>query len=47
MLKGDYLEKIKSVGFKVKILSETKNLTEQQTCELDFESLNIEATKSN
>ena len=46
LLKGDYLEKIKSVGFKVKILSETKNLTEQQTCELDFESLNIEAIKS-
>ena len=45
LLKDDYLGKIKSAGFKVRILSETKNFSEQLTGEFDFESLKIEATK--
>jgi arsenite methyltransferase len=46
LLKDDYLEKIKNAGFKVNILSETRNLNVEHTNDLDFESLNIEATKS-
>jgi len=44
-LKDDYLDTIKNAGFKVKVLSEVRTISEQQTDEIAFENLNIEARK--
>jgi len=45
LLKDDYLEKIKSAGFQVNILSENKEISKQQYRGIALESLAIEATK--
>ena len=45
LLKGDYLKKIKDAGFKVKILSEDKNISKKQYQGIPLESLKIEAIK--
>lgn len=45
LLKGDYLNKIKSAGFSVRILSENKNVSKEQYGGINLESLTVEATK--
>ena len=45
LLKEDYLNKIKSVDFKVSILSENKEISKQQYQGIALESLMIELTK--
>ncbi len=45
LLKEDYLMKIKSAGFKVKILSEDKKISKKQYQGIPLESLKIEAIK--
>lgn len=45
LLKEDYLDKIKSVGFNVRILSENKEISKEQYNGINLESLTIEATK--
>ncbi len=45
LLKEDYLNKIKSVGFDVRILSENKEISKEQYNGIALESLMIEATK--
>ena len=44
-LKDDYRDTIKNAGFKVKVLSEVRTISEQQTDGIAFENLNIEARK--
>jgi SAM-dependent methyltransferase len=46
LLKQDYLDKIKQAGFKVKVLSEDKEISKTQYNGLALESIKIEATKS-
>ena len=46
LLKEDYLKKIKDAGFKVKILSEDKNISKKQYQGIPLESLKIEAQKN-
>jgi ArsR family transcriptional regulator len=45
ILRDDYLEIIKSVGFEVKAISEDREISERQYNGLKLESLKIEATK--
>ncbi len=45
LLKEDYLEKIKSVGFNVRILSENKEISKQQYQGIALESLTVELIK--
>lgn len=45
LLKDDYLKIIKDTGFKVKILSEDKDISKRQYQGISLESLKIEATK--
>jgi hypothetical protein len=45
LLKQDYIEKIGQAGFKVKVLSEDKEISERQYDGLALESIKIEATK--
>lgn len=45
LLKDDYIEIIKAAGFKVKILSEDKDISKRQYNGIPLESLKIEATK--
>ena len=45
LLKQDYLEKMGQAGFKVKVLSEDKEISERQYNGLALESIKIEATK--
>jgi arsenite methyltransferase len=45
LLKEDYLEKIKSAGFNVRILHENKEISKQQYQGIALESLMLEATK--
>ena len=45
LLKEDYLRKIKEVGFKVNILRENKEISEQQYNGIALESLMVEAIK--
>jgi len=45
LLKDDYLEIIKSAGFKVKILTEDKDISKKQYQGLPLESLKVEAKK--
>jgi SAM-dependent methyltransferase len=45
LLKKDYIKKIKSVGFKVEVLSEDKKINKAQYNGIALESLKIEATK--
>lgn len=45
VLKDNYMDIIKNAGFKVKVLSEVRTISEQQTDGIAFESLNLEATK--
>lgn len=45
LLKQDYLDKIKSIGFDVRILSENKKISKQQYHGIALESLMIEAVK--
>lgn len=45
LLRDDYIEIIKSVGFKVKILAEDKDISKRQYNGIPLESLKIEATK--
>jgi len=45
LLKQDYIEKIGQAGFKVKVLSEDKEISERQYNGLALESIKIEATK--
>jgi len=47
LLKQDYLGKIAQSGFKVKILSEDKEISERQYQGIALESLKLEATKRN
>ena len=46
LLKQDYLDKIEQSGFKVKILSEDKEISERQYQGIALESLKLEATKN-
>jgi hypothetical protein len=39
------MDTTKNAGFKIKVLSEVRTISEQQTDGIAFESLNIEATK--
>ena len=43
--KEDYINKIKSVGFEIKILGEDKDLSKRQYQWINLESLKIEAVK--
>ncbi len=45
LLKEDYLDKIKSVGFNVRVLSENKEISKQQYQGIALESLMLEAIK--
>lgn len=45
LLKDDYLEKIKSAGFDIKILYEDKEISKQQYNGIALESLGVEAIK--
>lgn len=45
LLKDDYLQKIKSVGFTVNILGENKKISKEQYNGIALESLSIEAVK--
>jgi arsenite methyltransferase len=45
LLKEDYLDKIKRLGFKVNILSENKEISKKQYDGINLESLMIEAVK--
>ena len=45
LLKKDYLEKLKEVGFKVEILGEDKGMSEKQYSGINLESLKIKAIK--
>lgn len=45
LLKQDYIEKIKQAGFKVKVLSEDKEISKTQYNGIALESLKVEATK--
>ena len=45
LLRDDYIEIVKSAGFKVKILSEDKGISKRQYNGIPLESLKIEATK--
>jgi len=45
LLKEDYLDKIKNLGFKVNILSENKEISKQQYQGIALESLGIEVIK--
>lgn len=45
LLKDDYLEKIKSVGFKVRILYENTRISKEQYDGIPLESLMVELTK--
>jgi SAM-dependent methyltransferase len=45
LLKNDYLDIVKNVGFSVKVLSEDKNISKRQYQKLPVESLKIEARK--
>ena len=45
LLKDDYVEIIKKAGFKVKILSEDKDISKRQYQGIPLESLKVEATK--
>jgi len=45
LLKQDYMNKIKQAGFKVKIISEDKKISERQYNGMALESIKIEATK--
>ena len=45
LLKQDYLDEIKQAGFKVKILSEDKEISKTQYNGLALESIKIEAKK--
>ena len=45
LLKEDYLDKIKSAGFNVRILSENKEISKKQYNGIALESLTVEATK--
>lgn len=45
LLKEDYLDKIKSAGFNVRILSENKEISEKQYNGMALESLMVEAIK--
>jgi arsenite methyltransferase len=45
LLKDDYLRKIETAGFEVKILSEDKEISEKQYRGIALESLKLEATK--
>ncbi len=45
LLKKDYLEKIRRVGFKVEILGEDKGISKKQYSGIDLESLKIKAIK--
>lgn len=45
LLKNDYLKIVKNIGFKVKILSENKEISKKQYFGIPLESLKIEAVK--
>lgn len=45
LLKEDYLDKIKSAGFSVKILSENKKISKEQYNGIALESITVEAVK--
>ncbi|MCX6761213.1 MAG: arsenite methyltransferase [Candidatus Nealsonbacteria bacterium] len=45
LLKEDYLDKIKSAGFSVRILSENKKISKEQYSGIKLESLTVEAIK--
>lgn len=45
LLRQDYLNKIAQSGFKIKILSEDKEISERQYQGIELESLKLEATK--
>jgi len=45
LLKQDYIDKMKQAGFKVKIISEDKEISERQYAGIALESLKVEATK--
>ena len=45
LLKQDYINKMKKAGFKVKIISEDKGISEKQYGGIALESIKIEATK--
>lgn len=45
LLRDDYLEKIKTAGFKVRILHENKNISKEQYGGIPLESLMVEITK--
>jgi len=45
LLRDEYLKIIKDAGFKVKILSEDKDISERQYQSIPLESLKIEAIK--
>jgi hypothetical protein len=44
-LKKDYKEKIKNVGFRVRILSEDKKISKAQYNDIALESIKVEAIK--
>jgi ubiquinone/menaquinone biosynthesis C-methylase UbiE len=45
LLRDEYIKIVKSAGFKVKILSEDKEISKRQYDDIPLESLKIEATK--
>lgn len=45
VLKKDYKEKIKNVGFRVRILSEDKKISKAQYNDIALESIKVEAIK--
>lgn len=45
LLKQDYIEKIENAGFKVKVLSEDKEISKIQYKGIPLESIKIEAIK--
>jgi hypothetical protein len=45
LLKQDYIDKMKQAGFKVKIISEDKEISKRQYAGIALESLKVEATK--
>lgn len=47
LLKDDYLGKLEKAGFKVKVLSEDKEISERQYNGIALESIKLEATKAN
>lgn len=46
LLRDDYLEKLKQAGFEVEILSENKDVSEQQYGGINLESLTVKAVKN-